>query len=173
MSFLTNPAIVNLVQILTLIVIIWYTVETMRLRRQSVRQHLSGITPYIAASVVEDKGSKGEFICSLRNLTSRVALEVHIVIYDAQNRNFRSELGYDVGEEDSEVKIKSAPKTEREIIEEIDARCRVLLGYSENSYLCVFFKDIEGGFYVIKTHFYFSVTDNQVYMQKRLFRRLT
>ena len=80
---------------------------------------------------------------------------------------------YDVGEDESEILIQSAPKTEGEVAAQLDASCKELLGYSDSSYLCVFFKDIEGGAYATKTPFSFNAVDKQTYMQRRVFRRLS
>jgi hypothetical protein len=169
MSLLTSPEIVTLVQALTLLVLLWYTIETMRIRRQAARQHLIGIRPLIAAMVeTEDEG----FRCFVRNLTSIVALDVHIVIYDARNKNFRSELGFDVGQDESEIAVRSAPKTEEDVLKQLDEGCNELLGYSDSSYVCVFFKDIEGGAYAIKTPFSFDEATRRTFMQRRILRRL-
>jgi hypothetical protein len=111
------------------------------------------------------KSAESEFfLCSLSNPTSKLALSVEAFVYNQKSKNFvESVNGASVIEEKGDANIHVAGDSLSQ--EEAIAKARQTYGdfteidknlfnHSADSYVIVFFRDIENGVYAIKREFF-------------------
>jgi hypothetical protein len=136
-----------------------------------------------AASLKELAAEKRTmYYYSLTNPTSKLALDVEVYLYCSKNKNF---LGNDggmtaLGEKETENEwLVDDPSDQKAIIEEarhsygeIYGINKDLFDYSKESYVIIFFRDIEQAVYCIKRGFV-EEADDSIIMRRPHLRTLT
>jgi hypothetical protein len=166
--------------------VIWYTIETNRIRKQASQQQQLmaaqigivqrqidlSVAPYVVATAVtaaQPMGTKKGFPCSVRNMTKNLAHHIRVVISDpGRSGLYFSEEGLEVINEKETLPVVG-PLDRKKVIKWLseeygscDGLFR-LLDESGDAFIAVFFYDLQNKVYMMKTKLVHKPQDDALY----------